>query len=268
MSETFKTLIKEICEENDISVETLSFGYLLRLTKDGQTRHIIGNHIDANAAAADRIASDKCACSLLLNRQGINAIPHELVFNPVRRGNWISGGGTWLQALEYLNKHRRVVVKPNNGWQGHDVYLCETPAELELALHLIFQKEPDACLSPFYEFDHEYRVFCVYNEALYAYGKKRASGDWKHNLSGGASAFEIKNDELLNKLFDTALNAARCININFATVDIAQLKDGSLIVVEINSGVVAQKLLEQMPEMRSVVKGIYYKAVAGMGLLH
>ncbi len=264
MSETLKTLINEICAENGIKCETLSYGYVLRLTKDGQTRHIIGNHIDANAASADRIACDKYACALLLNRHGVPAIPHELVFNPARRGNWVSGGGTWLTALEYLKKYGRVVVKPNNGWQGNDVFLCETPAELERALQTVFQKEPDACLCPFYKYEHEYRVFTVYGETPFAYGKKRAPGDWKHNLSGGARAFEIDNKALLHRLCEAAKAAAACVNINFASVDIARLPDGSLHVVEINSGVVAQKLLEQHPEMRSVVKGLYYKAVAGM----
>jgi glutathione synthase/RimK-type ligase-like ATP-grasp enzyme len=71
-------------------------------------------------------------------------------------------------------------------------------------------------------------------------------------------------NNLLNKINALAQKAAECIGISFATVDIAGLSDGSIKIMEINAGVTAMKLLEQHPEKRDMVKGIYRTAIRSM----
>jgi hypothetical protein len=261
----YRELIEEICREQNIRCEVLSHGWIIRLTKDGLTRHIVGHHFDGNPAAADRIACDKYACCTLLTHNSIPAVTHELLFNPVTRAGWAGPEGTWRKALDYFHAHnRKVVVKPNEGWQGRDVYLCESPAALEQALHTVFQTRPNACICPFYEIEHEYRVFYVYGACPLAYGKERGADSWKHNLSGGARAFDITDDTLANGLEALAKRSARCVNINFATVDIAGLTDGSLAVMEINAGVAAKVYLEQYPDRREKIKNLYAEAISRM----
>ena len=256
-----KTLVTEICAEKDITCLSLSRGYILRMTKNGQTRHIYGNYWDLNSAAADRLACDKCGCFTLLNASSIPAIEHVLVYNAVVRGEWAGNEGTLLSALAYFEKHnRRVVVKPNQGTQGRDVFLCETPLAVEKALLTIFAAEPDAVLSPYAAIGTEYRVFYLAGRAHFIYGKARGES-WKHNLASGATAFELTDTDLQAKLSALAMRAARCIGITFASVDIAQLADGTLAIMEINSGVLANKLLEQLPHLRPIIKDLFAEAL-------
>jgi glutathione synthase/RimK-type ligase-like ATP-grasp enzyme len=265
--DTFTSLITEICAEEGIGCKILSYGWLIELSRSGQTRHIIGRHFDVNPAAADRIACDKYACYTVLNSAGIPAFEHALFFNPLRRAHLIRGG-EFERAESFLRQHKKIVVKPNAGWQGRDVFLCGTSKELENALCVIFQSEPDACLCPFYEYEYEYRVFYVDGICRFAYGKARPPHEWRHNLSNGASAFEITDEALRGRVEALAARAARQIGIAFATVDIARLNgdNDSLSVVEINSGITANKFLEQKPGYWRQIKKIYSEAIGRMFL--
>ena len=93
---------------------------------------------------------------------------------------------------------------------------------------------------------------------------KTKGDDWKHNLSQGAKAFEVNNGGLRATLAELAVKAANCININFATVDIAAMENNELAVMEINSGVQAQLLLEQMPHRMGTIRAIYADAIGAM----
>ena len=256
--------IKEICTEEEIMLESLSHDYILRLSKDGRVRHIAGPYWDINSAAADRIACDKHACYILLDKNGIPAIEHELIFSPIRRSEWVGSIGTWSRTIKYFEEHnQKVVIKNNQGWGGQDVYFCDSLPSLEHAAHAIFDKYPNAAISPYYEIETEYRVFYLLGKAPFAYGKSKGE-DWKHNLAQGAVAFQINDDKLTAKLETLAIRAAECIDIAFATVDIAELENGELSVMEINSGVQARYLTDQIPELRSTVKDIYTKAICHM----
>jgi glutathione synthase/RimK-type ligase-like ATP-grasp enzyme len=252
--------IKEICSDEKILCEVLSAGYVFRLTKNNVSRHIFGSYWDINSAASDRIACDKTACSLLLLRNGIPAILHEILYNPLRRAGWGGINGVWLRAVNFLNKHAKIVLKPNQGTKGQDIFLCESIAQMEEAAHAIFLNHPDAAMSPYHEIENEYRVFFLNGNCAFVYGKKK--GDtWQHNLSQGAIAFELTDEKKLSAIKNLAARAADCIKITFATIDIAESPQGELCVMEINSGVQARQLLEQLPHLRPVVKKIYAGAV-------
>ena len=252
-------LILEICAEKKIKVESLSNDYILKLTIGDDVKFIYGGRWDINTAASDRIASDKFACYILMD--GLPRIEHELIFNPCRRFDYIQPNGTWLKALGYYEKHnRKLVAKPNQGSGGTKVFYCDSPPSLERAIHAIFAENPDAVLSPYHEINYEYRVFYLNGRALYAYGKK-ADKSWMHNLSQGAIAFEITDTSLLAEIKDLACLAAKRINIHFATVDIAHLKSGELAIMEINSGIFANQLLNQLPHLKCVIKDIYTEAI-------
>ena len=263
--DTFTALITEICAENHIDCEILSYGWIYKLSYKNTARYIIGRHFELNSSASDRIACDKYACSTILINKGIPCIRHELFFDPLRRSNWIGKNGEIDRAARFFYEYsEKVVAKPNNGWQGRNVFFCESMKDIEYAFGAIFAHEPTACLSPFYQITNEYRVFYLSGECLYSYGKKKGGASWKHNLSAGAVAFDIEDDSLLKKLYSLAADGAKCINISFAAIDIAQLPDGALKIMEINSGVVASKLLEQHPDKYGLVKKIYTKAVHAM----
>ncbi|MCL2362413.1 MAG: hypothetical protein FWC73_11450 [Defluviitaleaceae bacterium] len=257
-------MLNEICKEKGIRIEYLSQKYILRLTKGDITRHIFGPYWDINSASADRLACDKAGCYAVLNNCKVPAIEHKLFFNPLQRAYLLDNEGNMPNALAYFEANNsQVVAKPNQGAQGRDVYYCDSPKVLEHAMHTIFTTEPDVALCPYYPIYTEYRVFYLNEHAHYMYGKVK--GDtWKHNLSQGAKAFEFNDSSIKEKLAKLAIQGAKAIDINFATIDIASLENNELVILEINSGVQAQHLLEQLPHRRNTIKGIYAEAVGKM----
>ena len=258
-------LLNEICKEQNIRIEYLSNDYILRLTKGDRCRHIFGPYWDINSACADRIACDKSACYTILNNCGVPAIEHFLLFNPLRWSYLLSDKGTMPGVIDFFEaNNRKVVVKANDGAQGNDVFLCDTLLAMEQAIQTIFIREPQLALCPYHEIYTEYRVFYLNGRTHYMYGKIKGEGDWRHNLAQGAKAFEVSDSNLREKLSELTIRAAKSIGINFATIDIASLENNELAIMEINSGVQAQYLLEQMPHRRSTIKAIYSEAVCAM----
>jgi len=257
-------ILNEICKERGIQIEYLCQKYILRLTKGDITRHIFGPYWDINSAAADRLACDKAACYAVLASCQVPAIEHKLFFNPLHRAYLLDDEGNMPNALAYFDSiGAKAVAKPNLGAQGRDVYYCASPKSLEHAMHTIFLSEPDVAICPYHEIYIEYRVFYLHGKAIYIYGKMKGE-TWKHNLSQGAKAFEVSDTSIKEKLAKLAVKGAKAIDINFATIDIASLENNKLAILEINSGVQAQHLLEQLPERRITIKGIYDEAIRAM----
>ncbi len=87
---------------------------------------------------------------------------------------------------------------------------------------------------------------------------------WKHNLCHGATPIIIdENDLYYSKVKQIALDSAKAIDINFATIDIA-LTNNSLYVVEINASVCMDKFAENTPNGYEIAKRIYEKAIDKM----
>ena len=88
---------------------------------------------------------------------------------------------------------------------------------------------------------------------------------WKHNLSSGAEPIIVDEyDENIFNIKQIALNAARCMNINFASVDIALTKSKEILVMEVNGSVCMNKFSEVIPDGFNIAKNIYSKAVDKM----
>ena len=303
----FYKIISEICQENEIKLDLLSFDWIYELKKDGLVRHIVGRNFDLNKDASAQIVSDKYACYEVLHKNRVPVIDHLMLFNPLTRPENIENSGSMEKAREYFfQNNQRVVVKPNNGFQGKNVFLCENQKELEQAIQSIFLRENSLSISPFANIKYEYRAFVLKQKSLYVYRKEPAyligdgitnvgellklknisedhlfkniklsyiplkgekySVTWKHNLNNGATATQVKSGELLFHINELAQKAAKFVNIDFATVDIVLLNSGDLRVIEINSGVVAAKFLEQSPGQYETIKSIYSAAILKMFL--
>ena len=86
MAERFFTkVIKEICSEKSIDVESLSFNMILKLKKKDKIRYIINNCFGFNSSTSDRLASDKYALYEALKTENIPVIEHNMIFNPYTR---------------------------------------------------------------------------------------------------------------------------------------------------------------------------------------
>ncbi|CCD86345.1 conserved protein of unknown function [Bradyrhizobium sp. ORS 285] len=71
---------------------------------------------------------------------------------------------------------------------------------------------------------------------------------WRHNLEFGAQPVLLRDGELRETCTALAQEAARVINIRYASVDVV-LADGQWRVLEINSGVKMEALGEHAPEL-------------------
>ncbi len=179
-------LIKELCEEMNIELEMLSYDWILQLTKDGKVRHITRNHFDNNPQASGEIANDKYATYEVLKSQNVPVIEHTMIFNPGTRSRYVQEEeGVWgIAHKEFEKQNHKVVVKPNDGWEGKEVSLCHTKKELEVTIEKLFQKHGTISICPYYDIETEYRTFYINGKVELIYGKTKpfVIGDGKSSL--------------------------------------------------------------------------------------
>lgn len=99
-------------------------------------------------------------------------------------------------------------------------------------------------------------------EKILPLGKKLELG-WKHNLAKGSQAIIIDDVSLKEKLVAFAINAAKAINITFASVDIVEVGD-QLLIMEINSGIMMENFAQQSEKTFHLAKEIYKSALVKM----
>lgn len=181
---TFHTLIREVCDELEIKLEKLSFGWILQLSKNGKVKHITGNRFDINPEAGGNIACDKYATYEVLKSQGVPVVEHTMLFNPVTRTKYIGNEGFYLAIVSEFLKHGCLVVKPNNGCEGIGVTLCRTLGEIEIAIQKLFKTHNSVSICPFYDIKTEYRTFYLKGQVLLIYGKIKpyVLGDGKSTI--------------------------------------------------------------------------------------
>ncbi len=68
---------------------------------------------------------------------------------------------------------------------------------------------------------------------------------WKHNLCSGASAELIDPSQMTQDLQDLAMATYNATGACFASVDVAELDDGTLLIMEVNNGVMFEFLAKQ-----------------------
>lgn len=86
---------------------------------------------------------------------------------------------------------------------------------------------------------------------------------WKHNLAGGAKASTDIDALTKEKLSKIAILSADTVELKFASVDIVQV-NASFKVMEINSGVMMEKMPSFVLNGEALAKSIYKTAVSKM----
>ena len=180
----FVQIIREICLEKNINFKLLSYNYIIELEKDNKVRHLIANRFDLNNEACGNIACDKYATFCVLDSQNVPACKHIMLFNPNTRKEYIPENGNYAIINELFSKNDKIVVKPNDGCKGLDVYLCNNYKEAELAINKIFKNSDSLSISPFYKAKTEYRTFYLDGEIKLVYAKEKpyVIGDGQSSL--------------------------------------------------------------------------------------
>lgn len=266
MLDFLKSIVKEICDEENIKYTLLSRDWIIKLERNNKIAYIVGTRFSINSITAASIASDKYATYEVLKNADIPIIEHNMIFNPKFRNGFESDFKSKKEIKDYIKmqKNRKAVLKANEGSCGNDVYLCKSYFDFLKNLKKIFKNKESASLCPFYEIDTEYRVICLDENIKLVYGKKPRNGEWRNNLSQGAEVVEDVSEDLKLKLASIAKRAVKELNIRFASVDIIKLKTGELLIIEVNSGVTINKYTEFVENGREIAKAIYKEAIEKM----
>lgn len=87
---------------------------------------------------------------------------------------------------------------------------------------------------------------------------------WKFNLSSGSISEVLNDKDILKAIHKIASLAAKSIHIKFATIDIVELTTGEFKVLEINSGVVMERFIDDDISNYNLAKNIYEKVILHM----
>lgn len=253
---TFLKMITEICEEENIALDSFSDGWILRLNKADKTVFFSGHHSDINSSASASIADDKVSTYTLLNSNNIPTIPHYLI----RKEESLS------EITSKINQYPLpLVIKPCCGSRGHDIYLCKTIEESLKNTTKLLKKYDSVCVSPFFDAKCEYRCFFLDNKVHFIYKKTKSDDSLFFNLcNGGNPSLIDQTEEKSRTIAEIATKAANSIGIRFAAIDILESKTGILKILEINEAPGASHLIKALPETYEIIKDIYRQAILKM----
>lgn len=287
-------IIREICHEEGIHVDTYCDAYCLKLSKNNKITFIYDSIFENNSSAVYKLLRDKSAVSEILSQQSIPTVEHYYFYSNTANFNDIK-----LKLEQLFRKYKKLVIKHNEGMSGKDVYLIETESELERLSSLIFQKYNSLSVCPYYKILHEYRIIFLNGQVKLIFDKIRPNviGDglhnieelakqkkynyidknidpkhipqknqsvilsWRHNLNYGAIPEIIQDEDLISKLSLLAQKAAKELNVNFASIDIIQTESNDFRVLEINGSVTLNKFASFSSKNHEIAKSIYKEAI-------
>jgi glutathione synthase/RimK-type ligase-like ATP-grasp enzyme len=259
---TFVEAIKRYGASHGLSVEMKSDGWLIVMQRGDIRRCAFGYDIGLNSAVAHRLANDKAAASEILEMTGVPCIPHTLFLSP-EMNEYVSTPGSWDAMLALLKRHPRgLVVKPNEGTTGEQVFMVKTASDLELAVHRIFSANLSLAISPRVDIEDEVRVVMLDGEALVVYGKNRPSvvGDGKHSLlelALAATPVELRSTVLPGMIAD----------LDKASLDaVVPAGERRLLNWRHNLDSGAQPILLEHGEIRDACVGIATRAAKAIGI--
>ncbi len=263
---SYDSTLYQICQEENINFQFLSRNWVKRLERNGQVHFIVGFKFDLNSAAASLVADDKYALFETLEFARVPVIDHAILYEPTNTASHALGCNSMPYILNYFEKHQRdIVIKGNNSTGGRQVYHVTSPDQIPPVLIEVFHQNYSASLCPFYHIRHEYRVILLDGAVRLAYRKSLsgAQSNWKFNLQQGAWSEPILEQQY-PELIALAKRAVAAIGLRFCSVDIIETDDGQLLVIEINSGVMIQRYVEQHPDAALLVREIYHDAIRKM----
>ena len=191
----------------------------------------------------------------------------------------------------------KVVLKPNDGTGGKDIYKVSNLEYLETTVDKLFSKYTFITVSPFYKISEEVRYIVLDDEVELVYEKViphiigdgissikdllddklvntylndkmstiPAKGEivkvnWQHNLSKGAYPKVVEVNEEVLKI---VLKAKKELNLRFASIDVIK-ENGNYKILEINSGVMMEVFSSKDSKNYETAKRIYLKAILKM----
>lgn len=250
-------IVAEYCVREHIDFQSFSDEWVLRLSKGDVIKWIVGYKFDVNSSAAGELAQDKVATYAALNAAGIDAVPHHLVRSLPKEIIHESN-------LHQLLNGAPVVAKPLEGSGGREVGWFKTTDD---ALAMIKASgEPAWALAPHLDLQAEYRFMMLDGKLLVAYEKTQPiyRGELKmFNLGYGAIAKDMPEDTLV-ELLPIAERVLKTTALRLAAVDIVKRADGSLLVLEVNDGIIMEHYARQSAVSKDRAIEVYSSIIKAM----
>lgn len=300
----FIKLIEEIANELEIKVTYLSKNWVIKLEKGNKIRYVVGNKFPLNGHSLGIILDDKYATYEVLHDLNIPVCRHHIFFREDNMCDYALECKNDEDIIKCFKEYgENVVVKPNNGSKGINVYHITDIDRLIAIIKELLVNNYSISMMPYYEIKNEFRVIVLDGEIKLVYKKirpvivgdgKKTVGellsefnpyyfsdniddrilkdgekliyDFHFNLSKGSIASSDLTDIEYENITNMALDIASKIGIRFASIDVVRLIDGKYLVMEINSGVTIDKAIDFIPGGYDTAKLIYKEAIIKMFL--
>lgn len=183
-AESFNRLVKEICKEENIEVEEMSYGYMLKLKKNNREHYIIGYRFELNNQVSAAIAKDKYATYEILKKNNIPVVEYKILFNEEAREKYCRKGSVEIATEYFYKNNEHIVIKPNTGHEGIGVYFCDKKEKIKSILNEVYKQNNSIVLCPYYNIKTEYRTIYLNGQCMITYGKNipYLIGDGKSNI--------------------------------------------------------------------------------------
>ena len=153
MNKSFKELIQEICNEENIKCNFLSKDWVIMLEKNNLTKFICGYKFDLNSHGIGQIADDKYALFEVLTSKKIPVIQHKIVYNPTNKFDYAIGCNSYDYVKKFLKENNNhIVIKANIGSCGRNVFQVTSEDEINLILDKLFKTYSSVSICPFFFF--------------------------------------------------------------------------------------------------------------------
>lgn len=300
----FNKIIKEICLDKGINYSLLSRDWITMLEYKGKTGFISGFQFSLNDHALGNIMDDKYALYEVLRKKNISVAEHHILFKNTNINDYAEGYNNTIKVKDFFHKHKPIVIKANTGSCGINVFKVNKEEEIEPIVNQLFEHNHSISYCPYYDIKNEYRMIVIDGEVELIYKKVKpvviGNGkdtirtllidfnnhffidklndkeydrvldkdevyeyDWRFNLSRGASASLDISNEIKEELLNIKNQICSSLNIGFASIDIIET-DNELRVLEINSGVMTENIIEIIDNGKEIVRNIYSKAIDKM----
>ncbi len=288
-------ILKEVCDEQGIKFTLVSKNWIIIMEKDNKVRYVVGHKFPLNDQSSSKVCDDKYALYEVMKHFNIPVAEHFIIHKNYKRD-------TIIDVFNKYNED--VVIKTNLGTCGNDVFHITDIDKVFEVIDELLVDNYSISMCPYYDIKTEYRSIVFNDDIELVYGKVKPVivGDgvktiyelllefnnnyfsnvnddslnrvlnkdevfeysWKFNLSKGAMPFIVTDKEKETIIKHMALEVIRVLGVKFASVDIIELSDGTLLVLEVNSGVMMSNFSVNLDNGKEIAKSIYTKVIKEM----
>lgn len=245
-------------------------GWIQRVSDGDRFVDVMGFQFGLNSAVAAMVAKDKAAAAEYLGKEAIPVVGTELVLLP-NRLEWLDEDDTPHSALSRALARTGLpaVVKPNEGSSGTGVKMVTSEDEAWEATRAILEERESVAVQALCDLVVEERWVLLGDEPVVWYRKVSVPDGAvmaTFNLTLGATVSHWGAEHGDPAHLAIARRARQAIGLTFCAVYLVTTRTGEVLVLEVNSGVSFEHLIEAEPDAEPAAYAAYEAAVlVGLG---